>query len=101
MVLDALEYLPCIPYNPPLAPRKKKVNTRRTKNNTGDAVIVPTILFPTVPEEDVEEMDWEPIVDEDNIQLVECAPQQEEETILEEDLSSNVGQRFILLWCGR
>ena len=50
---------------------------------------MPTILFHTMPEEDVEEMDWEPIVDEDNIQLVECVPQQEEELNLLEGFSSN------------
>ncbi len=59
---NALEYAPSTPYNPPLPPQKKKVNTYRTTNNS--AVVVPTILFPTVPEEDVEEMDWEPILDE-------------------------------------
>jgi hypothetical protein len=58
---DALEYAPSTPYNPPLAPRKTKC---RATNNTVGAVVVPTILFPTVPEEDAEEMDWEPILDE-------------------------------------
>jgi len=43
---------------------EKKVNTCRFTKNAGGAVVVPTILFPTLPEEDVEEMDWEPIVDE-------------------------------------
>jgi hypothetical protein len=57
---DAIEYVPCTPYNPPLAPRKKC----RTTTNTGGAVVVPTVLFPAMPETDVEEMDWEPIVDE-------------------------------------
>ena len=70
---------------------------RRTTNNNGAVIVpVPTILFHTLPEEDAEEMDREPIDDEDNIQLVECAPQQEEETILA-FLGQDVLPRFTLV----